>query len=106
LSQIDGEEMAAIRDKNGRFKKGSVANPNGRPKKEREIRFYEITLTACTYADWREIVKKAVAQAKRGDASARKWLADYLIGPPVQRTELTGAEGAPLVVQIVQRQDD
>jgi len=53
MSQIDGEEMAAIRDKNGRFKKGSVANPNGRPKKEREIRFYEITLTACTYADWR-----------------------------------------------------
>jgi len=79
----------------GGWVKGQSGNPNGRPPKERERRFYHITLTACTFKDWREIVKKAVAQAKDGDAAARKFLADYIIGPPVQRADVTTA-GEPL----------
>jgi len=71
-----------VRDENGRFVKGQSGNPKGRSKKERETRFYEITLSSVSYDDWKEIVYKAVAQAKRGDPTARKWLSDYLIGEP------------------------
>jgi hypothetical protein len=78
----------AERDAKGRFTKEYTGGP-GRPPKKREERFLEITLSACTLADWEAIVKKAVALAKRGDATSRKWLSDYLIGPPQQRVDVT-----------------
>lgn len=93
------------RDENGKFAKGYKGGP-GRPKKDREVRYYDILHTAVTFEDWKEIVAKAVADAKRGDAVARKWLADYLIGPPVQRNELTGAEGSALTIHIVREEID
>jgi hypothetical protein len=86
------------RDANGRFTNGNGGGP-GRPPKEREERFLEITLSAVTYQDWRDIIKKAVDQAKRGNPQARKFLADYLLGVPKQRHELTGADGGPVVVE-------
>lgn len=89
------------RDENGKFVKGSSGNPRGRMPKEREEKFYEITMNACTYKDWEVITRKAVEQAKRGDAVARKWLADYLIGAPVQRQEISGKDGEAITVQIV-----
>ena len=52
-----------------------------------------ITQSACTFADWRQIVKAAVGQAKEGNTAARKWLSDYLLGPPPQRIEHTVPEG-------------
>lgn len=76
----------ALHDENGKFAKGNPGGP-GRPKKEREQKYYEITLTAVTFDEWKAIVIKAKDQAKRGDAVARKWLSDYLLGPPIQRTE-------------------
>ena len=81
------------RDANGRFAKGNqVAKGNGggpgRPSKEREERFMEITLSAITFADWKKIVQVAAKQAKRGDNQARKFLADYLLGPPPQKHEV------------------
>lgn len=80
------------RDANGRFVKGHSGNPNGRPKKARETRYYEILVTAVTYEQWARIVKKAAQQAERGDAVARKWLADYIVGVPeqTQNVNLTG----------------
>ncbi len=75
------------RDGNGKFAKGNPGGP-GRPKKERETKFYEVTLTAVSIEDWKVIVKKAVDQAKRGDGVARKWLADYLIGEPEKNVNL------------------
>jgi hypothetical protein len=89
------------RGEKGQLQKGSVLNPKGRPKKEREHTYLEIMVTSVTTDDWREIVNKAKDQAKRGDALARKWLADYLIGPPVQKQELTGADNGPLTVRFV-----
>lgn len=80
--------MARERDENGRFVPGNGGGP-GRPTKQREERFLEITLESCTFADWKDIVKKAVSQAKRGDSTARKWLGDYLIGPAQQRLDVT-----------------
>jgi len=43
------------RDANGKFIKGQSGNPAGRPKKEREERFYEVAITAVSFTDWREI---------------------------------------------------
>lgn len=77
------------RDEKGRFVKGVSGNPNGRSPKDREERYYEILLTAVTYEDWQAIVKKAAEQAKRGDAMARKWLADYLVGTAQQKLDVT-----------------
>lgn len=75
--------MARKRDANGRFIKGDSGGP-GRPPKAREDRYYDITMTACTFKDWEAIVRKAVSQAKRGDSVARKWLSDFLVGVPEQ----------------------
>ena len=92
------QQVTTERDENGRFVKGHSGNPNGRPSKEREERFMEITLSAVTYTDWRAIVKKAVAQAKRGDNQARKFLADYLLGPPPQKHEISGKIATDVIV--------
>jgi len=92
-------------DTKGRFKTGNTASAKvsngkvGRPAKKREERFYGITLRACTFKDWREIIKKAVEQAKAGDTAARKFLADYLMGPPAVR--LADAEGGILSVTLL-----
>ena len=86
------------RDGQGRFVNGNGGGP-GRPSKKREERFLEITLAACTFTDWKVIVKKAVEQARRGNPTARKWLSDYLIGPPTQKNEITGADGGPVVIR-------
>lgn len=83
------------RDKNGRFVAGNGGGP-GRPKRDIEHKYLDITLANCSQSEWREIVKKAVQQAVRGDAVARKWLADYIIGTPVQRSEVSGRDGEPL----------
>jgi hypothetical protein len=83
------------RDEKGRFVKGYGGGP-GRPKKERELKYYQIMETSVSTKDWTEICQRAVMDAKRGDAAARKWLSDYLIGVPVQRMEHSGAEGGPI----------
>ncbi len=80
---------------------GEVRNPKGRPTKEREEKYLDVTLTAVTFEDWKKIVHKARDQALKGDAVARKWLSDYLIGPPVQRQEHTGKDGETLTIEIV-----
>ena len=89
-----------VRDKNGRFIKGNGGGP-GRPKRPQEEMYYRILMTTCTADDWTAIVKRAVTDAKRGDGAARKWLADYLIGPPVERKEVTGLDAGPIVFEVV-----
>jgi len=93
------------RDENGRFVAGISGNPNGRPPKKREERFLEITLAACTFTDWRAIVKRAVEQARRGNPVARKWLSDYLIGPAPQKLKLAGEDGGALTIIIKPRDE-
>ena len=80
--------MAAARKANGQFKKGWSGGP-GRPPRKKEERFLEVSFAAVSLKDWRAIMKKAVDQAKLGDYQARKFLADYLIGPPQQRLDVT-----------------
>lgn len=89
------------RDENGRFVKGSSGNPKGRAPRKREERYYAILMQTVTFDDWKEIVEKACEQAKSGDQIARKWLSDYLVGPPVERKEITGADGNAIVFTIL-----
>ena len=101
----DGRNTVNGRDANGRFVRGNRCAEGGkggpgRPKREREERFLEITLAAVTFEDWRKIVKRAVLLAKTGNKDARKFLADYIIGPPVRRTEITGRDGGPVATRI------
>jgi hypothetical protein len=57
-------------------------------------------VTAITADDWERIILKARDQAIRGDAVARKFLADYLIGPPVQKNEHSGPDGEKLTIKL------
>ena len=45
--------------------------------------------TSITLTEWRDIVKKAIEDARRGDYKARQWLSDYLIGKPKQAVDIT-----------------
>jgi hypothetical protein len=87
------------------FKPGQSGNPKGRAKREFEQAYLKKTVASVSLADWVEIVQVAVLQAKKGDDKARKWLGDYLVGTPVQRTEITGEEGGALRI-VVEYADD
>jgi hypothetical protein len=87
------------------FQKGQSGNPKGRPKKAVEEKYHAILVTEVKPDAWARIVTKAVQQAEEGDPIARKWLGDNLIGLPVQRNEVTGADGAALRV-VVEYADD
>ena len=71
------------RDNRGRFAKGASGNPQGRLPKAIEKSYLQVSENVCTFEVWREIVMKAIEQAKRGDARARQWLSDYLVGKPI-----------------------
>jgi len=47
-----------------------------------EADYMGVLLDAVPLEDWREVVSAAVAAAKAGDATARAWLAQYLVGKP------------------------
>jgi hypothetical protein len=96
---LDGKENGMTRDEKGRFIKGNGGGP-GRPSKEREVLYYDILITAVTTDRWRKIIGKAIEQAIRGDSVARKWLADYLIGAPIQKLEHAGKDGDNLKILV------
>ncbi len=51
--------------------------------------YLDVVMNACDLDTWRKIVARAVADALQGDAQARKWLSDYVLGKPPTRTERT-----------------
>ena len=64
----------------------TVLTAGGR--KLRKLAYTQALVDTVTLDDWVAIVKRAVNEAKLGDVKARQWLSGYLIGLPVQRTEL------------------
>jgi len=92
--------MTIEREQNGDFAKGNKGGP-GRPKKERELRYYEIMQSKCTFSEWGDICQKAVDQAKLGDTTARIWLSNYLIGQPVQKLEHGGMDGKDITLKVI-----
>jgi hypothetical protein len=92
------------RDATGRWTKGTTGNPAGRSPREREERYYQIMMTTVTFENWKRIIEKAVQQAEKGDAQARKWLSDYLIGTAQQSLDITSG-GDKIVVTLKGRDD-
>ena len=72
----------ADRGSNGRFLPGNPGNPHarGRPRRAAEQDYLAATVAGVPLGDWQAIVRKAVAQARRGDHRARDWLGKALIG--------------------------
>ena len=73
--------MQNNRDSRGRFARGNAGGP-GRPKRVTERHYLDVMQISCSPEKWREIIEKAVTDAKNGDAKAREWLASYLMGKP------------------------
>lgn len=78
-NRLDGPETG--RDQTGRFAPGNAGGP-GRPRRATERAYLATISEACPPDTWREIVAKAVDDARAGDAKARDWLAAYLVGKP------------------------
>lgn len=59
-------------------------NPAGRPRREIEEKYLLVFRRAVKPKDWREVIDRALEQAKMGDKDARKFLAEYLVGKPTE----------------------
>lgn len=68
-----------MRDELGRFAPGNPGGP-GRPRRTVEREYMATLGDAVSLADWRDVVARAVFDAKAGDQGARNWLAKYLLG--------------------------
>lgn len=79
-TRLDGRDIGA-RNRDGRFTTGNPGGP-GRPRRTTERGYLAAIADACPPAAWGEIVARAVADARAGDATARAWLASYLVGRP------------------------
>ncbi|HPB85735.1 MAG TPA: DUF5681 domain-containing protein [Paludibacteraceae bacterium] len=93
--------LTVKRDNLGRFVSGNSGNPSGRSARKTEHDYLELAKQKCGKSQWLAIVEKAVEQAMQGDARARQWLSDYLIGKPLMR-QVTESEserqGKPFVI--------
>lgn len=87
------------RTANGQFAPGNPGGP-GRPKRMTEADYLNATISAVSVDEWGKVVRKALTDAKKGNAPARAFLADYLLGKPPQILELRGAE-AHLLAQVL-----
>lgn len=91
-----------MRDTKGRFVQGGPGGP-GRPRRETELEYLKAMREVVTMEDWQAICQAAVREAKKGDASARKWLASYLMGAPeFKATPLSAVPGKEFVLQMVE----
>ena len=87
------------REENGRFSKGNGGGP-GRPRKAREEKYLDILVSICTPDEWATVCKVAVARAKSGDARAREWVGNYLVGKAIDKHEISGPEGEGLRILV------
>jgi len=74
-------------DKPWLFKPGQSGNPSGLP--ANATKFRRITEKTVKATAWKEIVIKAVDQARHGDAKAREWLSDRIMGKVSQFMDVT-----------------
>lgn len=77
------------RDSHGRFSRGNraaVGRSNRRDGWRHALR------DAVTDDDWREIVRKAIEQARSGDENARRFVAEYALGKPRPMETVTSVD--------------
>lgn len=88
----------------GKFAKGNTEGSKTKGKQPlhaKKMEFAELFKAAISPDDIKAIADKLVSQARAGNVKAAKEILDRCMGKPPQAVELTGAEGAPLAVQIV-----
>ncbi len=99
----NGQEaiVSTGRDGSGKFADGNLGGP-GRPRRAIEREYLATLGEAVTLNDWREVVARAVTDAKAGDAPARAWLAKYLVGDkPSALLDLAAAEADGRTAEVV-----
>src|SRR5262245_42124473 len=69
------------RDCRGRFAAGNPGGP-GRPRRATEEEYLRALSRIVSLEDLRAIARRAVADAKKGNARARDWVSKYLLGEP------------------------
>lgn len=79
------------RDENGRFLQGCPGGP-GRPKRTTELQYLAVISEAVSLDDWKQIITKAVSQAKRGNRYARHFLAKYLLPADMTLSDIAAHE--------------
>lgn len=87
------------RDERGRFV--SSGNPNGRAARKVETEYLELAKRKCGKSEWLAIVETAIEQAKDGNARARQWLSDYLIGKPLLMRGTESEDEKTIVITMV-----
>jgi len=80
---------------NQEWKKRKTQSP-GRPPRPVEEKYHKWLLARVTKDVWIKIVDVAISRAQAGDDRARRFLADWCLGKPVERKELSGPEGGPI----------
>lgn len=88
----------ANRDENGKFIKGNKASPGRKPKPIEE-KYLQILIRSVPQNKWRAIIAKVVVLAERGERWAVEFLADRIIGKPVQPVNAEHSGDVTFVVQ-------
>ena len=87
MHATNGNGTCAGRTGNGRFTFGNKGGP-GRPPRATERHYLAVLAEEVPLETWRAISRRAVADAKKGDAKAREWIAKYLLGAPAEQWSL------------------
>ena len=77
------------------------ADPACPPLRQNTPGYYRILSKLCPVERWAVIVHRAVAAAEKGDARAREWLSQLLLGKPDQLIEEVSAGYAAVLVRQV-----
>ncbi len=83
------------RQTDGRFAPGNAGGP-GRPRRPVEEDYLRVLNEAVTVEDWAQVVRRAVEDAKQGDARARDWLSKHIlegVADPLFRLALAEQRG-------------
>lgn len=78
------------------FKPGQSGNYSGRPKKKLIDEVLAELLGAKNSAEATRIAKALIKTAAKGDSKAAKLIAERTQGKPLQKVEVTGADGGPV----------
>ena len=81
------------RNSSGQFLPGHPGGP-GRMRRETEATYLKALRRGVKLKDWREVIARALTDAKNGDRHARRWLSDFLLGRPADASEILAAADA------------